>query len=81
MERVLKALRHLDEKVENVLSAIQIPQEKGVIKRMDNLGRITIPITYRKLLGIERETDLEISLVDNRIVISKINKQEEETQE
>lgn len=42
----------------------------GVIRRMDNLGRVVIPIHFRKKAGIYENDDVEITLNDrNQIVI------------
>ena len=46
----------------------------GVIRRMDNLGRVVIPIHFRKKAGIYENDDVEITLNDrNQIVIGKYN--------
>lgn len=71
MERVLSAIKRLEAKIDGVSTAVQVPSEKGVLKRMDSLGRITIPITFRKLIEIDKDTDLEISCLDNKIIISR----------
>jgi hypothetical protein len=43
------------------------------IKPMDSMGRITIPKSFRQILGVMGESvDVEVSLVDNTIVIKKI---------
>lgn len=42
-----------------------------MIRKMDNLGRIVIPIEIRKQLEIDDKTNLKIEVEDNKIVISK----------
>lgn len=74
MERVLNALERIEEKIDGVISTNQTPTEKGVIKKMDTLGRITIPITFRKLMEIDSDTELEISYTEDKIVISKLDR-------
>lgn len=37
----------------------------GVIKKVDINGRVSIPSTFRKMLDIELEEDVEIRLVMN----------------
>jgi len=44
----------------------------GQIKRIDELGRIVIPIDIRKRLSIKDNDTLEIGLDNDRIVISRI---------
>ncbi|MCM1244968.1 MAG: AbrB/MazE/SpoVT family DNA-binding domain-containing protein [Roseburia sp.] len=43
----------------------------GIVRRLDELGRITIPIELRRSLGIEDRDSLEIFTEDNRIVLEK----------
>jgi AbrB family looped-hinge helix DNA binding protein len=40
-------------------------------RNIDNLGRIVIPKEFRKELGIDSGSNLNIELVDNKIVITK----------
>ena len=46
----------------------------GIEIKIDNLGRLVIPIKYRKKLGIVAEDKLLISLSDSSLVISPITK-------
>ena len=43
----------------------------GSIKKIDELGRIVIPRSIRKSLSIKKDDSLEVSIVDNSIMISK----------
>jgi len=43
----------------------------GVVRRVDELGRIVVPSELRKSLHIEDRDSLEIYLDDDKIVISK----------
>lgn len=43
----------------------------GIVRRLDELGRITIPIELRRLLGIGDRESLEIYTEDNKIVLAK----------
>lgn len=46
----------------------------GIIRRMDNLGRVVIPIHLRKKANIYENDDVEITLNErNQIVIGKYN--------
>lgn len=42
-----------------------------VLRKVDELGRIVIPIDVRKQLGIKEGKTLEISIENNKIVLEK----------
>ena len=42
-----------------------------VLRKVDELGRIVIPIYVRKQLGIKEGETLEISIGNNKIVLEK----------
>lgn len=43
----------------------------GIVRRLDELGRITIPIELRRSLGIGDREAVEIYTEDNKIVLEK----------
>ena len=43
----------------------------GIVRRLDELGRITIPIELRRSLGIGDRESLEIYTEDNKIILAK----------
>ena len=43
----------------------------GYLVRVDNLGRIVIPVRIRRSMELEPDTCLELFTEDNRIVMSK----------
>ena len=43
----------------------------GIIRRVDELGRIVLPIETRKLMGLETRDGVEIFVEDDRIVLKK----------
>ena len=43
----------------------------GVVRKLDNLGRIVLPIELRRTLDIEEKDPLEIFIEDNAIVLKK----------
>lgn len=43
----------------------------GIVRRLDELGRITIPIELRRTLDIEDRGALEIYTENNRIILEK----------
>ena len=46
----------------------------GTIRRMDELGRIVLPIELRRMLDITEGDEIEIALEDDRIVLQKLEK-------
>lgn len=46
---------------------------QGVIRKVDGLGRVSIPIGYRKFQGIENEKAVEIINTDEGILIKRAN--------
>ena len=43
----------------------------GVVRRVDELGRIVIPIELRRTMGIEEKDALEIYVDSERIILKK----------
>jgi len=43
----------------------------GIIRSFDSLGRMVVPIEYRRTLGIDERTPCEITCEDDTIVIKK----------
>ena len=43
----------------------------GIVRRVDELGRVVLPIELRRTLEIEERDQLEITLEDDRIVLRK----------
>jgi AbrB family transcriptional regulator, transcriptional pleiotropic regulator of transition state genes len=55
-------------------TATRIPQgatRTGIIRHIDELGRIVIPIEIRKSFGLGEKDPLEISVKDETILLSK----------
>lgn len=44
----------------------------GIIRKVDELGRVVLPIELRRTLGIEERDCLEISLEEDRIILRKL---------
>lgn len=44
----------------------------GIIRRVDELGRVVLPIEIRRILDIEERDPLEIILEEDRIVLRKL---------
>ncbi|WP_339252586.1 AbrB/MazE/SpoVT family DNA-binding domain-containing protein [Sporosarcina sp. FSL W8-0480] len=43
----------------------------GIVRKVDELGRVVIPIELRRTLGIEQKDSLEIYVDDDRIILKK----------
>lgn len=80
-KRLDERIDELEEKIDMILEASESVGEVvdtadaliTEIKPMDSMGRITIPKSFRQILGAMGESvDVEVSLVDNTIVIKKI---------
>ena len=41
----------------------------GIVRKFDELGRITIPIEYRRYLGIDNKGKVEIKVTENDEII------------
>lgn len=49
-------------------------QNSGVVRRIDDLGRIVIPKEYRNSIGIKDGEPLEMTIDGGKIVIGKYSK-------
>nr|WP_294490603.1 AbrB/MazE/SpoVT family DNA-binding domain-containing protein [uncultured Anaerosporobacter sp.] len=43
----------------------------GIVRKLDELGRITLPIELRRTLGVEERDPLEIFVEEDRIILQK----------
>ena len=43
----------------------------GIVRQMDSLGRIVLPIELRRTLDIAQKDSLEIYVEDNQIILKK----------
>lgn len=43
----------------------------GIVRRLDELGRITLPIELRRTLGVGERDSLEIYVENDRIILQK----------
>ena len=43
----------------------------GIVRKVDELGRIVIPIELRRVLGIDEKDSLEIYVDSERIILKK----------
>lgn len=43
----------------------------GIVRKLDELGRITLPIELRRTLGVHERDSLEIFVEDDKIILKK----------
>ena len=43
----------------------------GIVRKVDELGRIVLPMELRRTLGIQKEDPVEIFVDDNNIILRK----------
>jgi AbrB family transcriptional regulator, transcriptional pleiotropic regulator of transition state genes len=43
----------------------------GIVRKLDSLGRVVIPIELRRILEIDEKDPVEIFVEDNRIILQK----------
>lgn len=43
----------------------------GIVRKIDELGRLVLPKEYRTILGIQRTDPVEIHLVQDAIIVRK----------
>ena len=46
-------------------------KKSGIVRRMDELGRVVLPIEIRRSLDIEERDPIEISMEGDRIILRK----------
>lgn len=46
----------------------------GIIRRLDSLGRITLPKEYRKYLGIKPLDEMQIILEEDKIILKPVKR-------
>jgi transcriptional pleiotropic regulator of transition state genes len=44
----------------------------GIARKVDDLGRVVLPVEMRRLLGLTAGDEVDISLDDNAIVLRKV---------
>jgi AbrB family transcriptional regulator, transcriptional pleiotropic regulator of transition state genes len=50
---------------------LEIMKSTGIVRKVDELGRVVIPIELRRTLGIAEKDALEIYVDDDRIILKK----------
>ncbi len=52
-----------------------VVKSTGIVRRVDDLGRIVLPMELRKILNIEPRDSLEIFTDNNKIILQKYEPQ------
>ena len=55
---------------ENIVK-INLGNTKGIIRHLDNLGRVVLPKEFRKELNLNEEDEIELFLLKNGIYLKK----------
>ena len=70
---VLSALRlkpnHLFKRI--IKGECVVMKSTGIVRKVDELGRIVIPIELRRTMGIEEKDSLEIYIDEEKIILKK----------
>lgn len=48
-----------------------IMKSTGIVRKIDNLGRVVLPIELRRIFDIDKEDPVEIFVDDNYIMLKK----------
>ncbi len=43
----------------------------GIVRKIDDLGRIVLPIELRRVLSLDKDSSLEIYVADDSIILKK----------
>lgn len=65
---ILKSLSRIEEKLDSLTLTTT---EKGAKRKCDSLGRVTLPVAVRRSLGIDENTELEVIVINQNIIIRK----------
>jgi AbrB family transcriptional regulator, transcriptional pleiotropic regulator of transition state genes len=72
---IIKPIREKCRKMTNLIDGKmrgdQIMKSTGIVRKVDELGRVVIPIELRRTLGIAEKDALEIYVDDDRIILKK----------
>ena len=72
MSGICKGSRKLEKKQERGRNEEEAMRTTGIIRGIDEVGRIVIPKEYRRMLKVnDKEDSLEISMEGDRIVLRK----------
>ena len=69
MEKIYEILERIEKRLDNSLEGA--PAQKPVEKKVDGLGRVTLPINMRRNLEIDEGTKVNIYTLGNKIIIEK----------
>lgn len=64
-------MSNFDEKICTLERRKFIMKSTGIVRKVDELGRVVIPIELRRTLGIAEKDALEIYVDDDKIILKK----------
>lgn len=44
----------------------------GLPRKVDHLGRVVVPVEFRRLLGIQQGDELEVTMDGDRLVLTRV---------
>lgn len=72
MEKTYEIVKRIEGKLDKLLNGtLSVEGSKPVEKKVDGLGRVTLPISIRRNLDIDDGTKVNIYILNNKIVIEK----------
>ena len=69
IKEILKRLKNIEAKIDTSFDSAMAP--KGIEKKIDNLGRITLPINIRRELDLDEGSKLKVYTLGNKIILEK----------
>ena len=73
MKDIQAKVLEIEKKIDQLLEQNGAAATMKEVKTMDSMGRITIPKSFRKVLGIDGESvGIEISLQGDKIILKKV---------
>ncbi len=69
IDLIIEKLNKIEKKLNNPFN--NAPTPKGVEKKIDNLGRVTLPINIRREFDIEDGSKLKVYTLGDKIILEK----------
>lgn len=69
IKEILERLKSIEAKIDTGFNNTMAP--KGIEKKIDNLGRITLPINIRRELDLDEGSKLKVYTLGDKIILEK----------
>ena len=69
IKEILERLKNIEAKIDTGFDSAMAP--KGIEKKIDNLGRITLPINIRRELDLDEGSKLKVYTLGKKIILEK----------